>query len=69
MCVPSRLQPEEWLMSVPESKTAVVVLAGDRLQVTTPQRVTFAIFHESETKFFARDRDLRFEVIVDQAPG
>jgi len=56
-------------MSVPESKTAVVALAGDRLQVTTPQRVTFAIFPESETKFFARDRDLRFEVIVDQAPG
>jgi CubicO group peptidase (beta-lactamase class C family) len=42
-----------------------IALAGDRPQVTTPQRVTFAIFPESETKFVARDRDLQFEFIVD----
>ena len=42
-----------------------IALAGDRLQITTPQRLTFAIFPESETKFFERDRDLQFEFIVD----
>jgi CubicO group peptidase (beta-lactamase class C family) len=42
-----------------------IAVAGDRPQVTMPQRVTFAIFPESETKFFARDRDVQFDFIVD----
>jgi len=46
-----------------------IALAGDRLQVTNPQRVTFAIFPESETKFFERDRDVQFEFIVDAGGG
>ena len=42
-----------------------IALVGDNLRVTNPQGVTFAMFAESETKFFGRDLDVQFEFSVD----